>query len=156
MSAYVYIAYEGLRTSPISVEAWLAAVNRCDKLILDKAVSFRAHGQQVVRLKSARRASVRLDRFGIAGARDPSEELIRVMFDIASLLGANVYSERFNKYASADDCVCRRTKHRRTFDKQRACKERQELYQFGLWCAVCVSSALFGFLFGSLYLALTR
>ena len=148
MSTYVYIAFEGLRTSPISEEAWLCAVQECSEFVVDEAWSWSAHGQHVVRLKKDRRATVRLDRFGIAAARDPSKELIAAMFKVASLLGANVYSDRFNKYYSTDDLIRRRTKHRRVLDKQRAYRDRQQLVQIGLWCTLFAASALIGLLLG--------
>lgn len=155
MSTYVYIALDGLRTSPISEEAWSSAVQQCDELVVDPAMA-PGRCSHVVRLKADRRATVRLDRFGIAAARDPSRELIAVMFKVAAALNADVYSERFNKYASTDDWMRRRKKHRRTFDKQRAYKEKQreQLFKFALWCTLCVASTLAGFLLGSLYLAL--
>lgn len=151
MSTYVYIAYEGLRTSPISEEEWLSAVQRCDELMVDDAGTSGGTGQHVVRLKRDRRATVRLDPFGIAAARDPSKELIAAMFKVASILDANVYSERFNRYASTDDWMRRRTNHRRTYDKQRAYKEKRQLLyvQLALWCIFCAASALLGSLLGS-------
>lgn len=154
MGTYVYIALEGLRKSPITEEAWLSAVQQCDELVVDEPHLLGPHRQCVVRLKKDRQARVRLDRYGIAGARDPSKELIAVMFKVASFLEANVYSERFNKYTSADDWMRRRTSHRRTFDKQRAYSETQHIVHFTLWCILCAASALFGFGLGSLYLAL--
>jgi hypothetical protein len=154
MSTYVYIALEGLRTSPISESAWLAAVQQCDELVVERtSAPFTSSGQHVVRLKKNRRATLRLDRFGIAGARDPSEELVAAMFKVASLLGANVYSDRFNMYKSSSELMHRRTQQRRIFDKQRAYKERQQLVQIGLWCALGLASALFGLLLGTMYLA---
>lgn len=154
MSTYVYIAFEGLRTSPISEEAWLSAVQRCDELVVDQARASGGRGQHVIRLKGDRRATVRLDRFGIACANDPSKELIAVMFKVAAFLNADVYSERFNKYTSADDWMRRKKIDRRAFDKQRAYNEKQQLRYVAIWCAVCAASALLGFLLGSLYLAL--
>jgi hypothetical protein len=148
MSTYVYIALEGLRTSPISEEAWLSAVQQCDELVVDPAsAAFGPRSQHVARLKKDRRASVRLDRFGIAGARDPSNELIAVMFKVAALLGANVYSERFHVYESTADLVRRRTQHRRIFDKQRAYREKQRV---SLWITLGAALTLFGVLLGTL------
>lgn len=154
MSTYVYIAFEGLRTSPISEEAWLSAVQRCDELIVDEARASGGRGRHVIRLKKDRRATVRLDRFGIAFANDPSKELIAVMFKVADFLNADVYSERFNKYTSADDWMRRKKIDRRAFDKQRAYKDKQQLRRMAVWCTVCAAAALFGFLLGSLYLAI--
>lgn len=155
MSTYVYIALEGLRTSPISEEAWVWAAQQCDELVVEPARAG-VRSPQIVRLKSDRRATVRLDRFGIAAAKDPSRELISAMFKLASALNADVYSERFHRYASTDDWMRRRQAHRRTFDKQRAYKERQRerLFQFALGCALCAASTFAGFLLGSLYLFL--
>jgi hypothetical protein len=144
MSTYVYIALDGLRTSPISEEAWLSAVLQCDELVILPGGAPGAGNPRVVRLKTDRRATVRLDRFGIASARDPSKEMIDVMFKVASALNANVYSERFNKYASTDDWICRRKKQRRIFDKQRAYKEKEQILLFGLWCILCTAAALVG------------
>ena len=155
MKTYVYIALDGLRTSPISEDAWLSAVQQCDELVVDRAGTAGARGSRVVRLKNDRRATVRLDRFGIASARDPSKDLISVMFKVASALDANVYSEHFNKYASTDDWLRRRTAHRRAFDKQRAFKGgQQQLLHFSLWCGLCTASVVSGFLLGYLYLVL--
>ena len=154
MSTYVYIAFEGLRTSPISEEAWMSAVQRCDELIVDGARASGGRGRPVIRLKKDRRATVRLDRFGVACATDPSKELIAVMFKVAAFLNADVYSERFNKYTSPDDWLRREKFDRRAFDQQRAYKEKQQLFRVAVWCAVCAASALFGFLLGSLFLAL--
>ena len=157
MGNYVYIAKAGLRTSPISEDAWLSAVRQCDELIVDSAGTSR-NSTCVVRLKSDRRATLRLDRFGIAGAPAPSRELISVMFKVAEALNANVYSEHFNKYASTDDWSHRRRQHRRVFDKQRAYQDarKQKLVQFGLWIVVCGLAALAGYLVGTLILALAK
>lgn len=155
MNTYVYIALEGLRTSPISESAWLAAVQQCDELVVERAGTlFSSRGQHVVRLKKDRRATVRLDQFGIAGARDPSKELIAAMFKVASLLGANVYSDRFNMYKSTAELMLRTTQHRRIFEKQRAYRENQQLNQIGLWCTISLAFALFGLLLGTLFLAM--
>lgn len=155
MSNYVYIALEGLRRSPISEEAWLTAVRQCDELIVDTCNSSRSD-KHVVRLKTDRRATVRLDRFGIAGAAAPSRELIGAMFKVAAVLNANVYSEHFNKYSSTDDWSQRRKQHRRVLDKQRAYKDarKQKLLQLGVWCAVCAAAALSGFLLGTFFVSL--
>lgn len=151
MSTYIYIALDGLRTSPISEEAWLFAVQQCDELVVEHAGSpFEARSHHVVRLKKDRRAIVRLDRFGIAAARDPSNELIAVMFKVAALLGANVYSERFHVYQSTADLVRRRTQHRRIFDKQRAYREKQRAIQVSLWITLGAALTLFGLLLGTL------
>lgn len=149
MSTYVYIALEGLRTSPISEEAWLSAVQQCDELVVSPARSRDVRPPHVARLKTDRRATVRLDQFGIASARDPSKDMIAAMFKVATVLNANVYSERFNKYASTDDWVCRRKKHRRIFDKQRAYKEKEQVLLFSLWCILCTGAALVGTLLDS-------
>lgn len=156
MSTYVYIALNGLRTSPISEEAWFYAVQQCDDLVVEPGRSPGARCPRVARLKTDRRATVKLDRFGIAAARDPSRELIAAMFKLASTLNAEVYSERFHRYASTDDWLRRRKAHRRTFDKQRAYKEKQRerLFRFLLCCALCAASTVVGFLLGSLYLFL--
>ena len=157
MGNYVYIAKEGLRRSPISEDAWLSAVRQCDELIVDSAATSRS-STCVVRLKSDRRATLRLDRFGIAGAPAPSRELISVMFKVAEALNASVYSEHFNKYASTDDWSHRRRQHRRVFDKQRAYQDarKKRLVQLGVWCAVCAVAALAGFLLGSFIVTLGR
>ena len=149
MSTYVYIALDGLRTSPISEEAWLSAVQQCEELVVSSGGSPGVRNPRVVRLKTDRRATVRLDRFGIASARDPSREMIAVMFKVASALNANVYSERFNKYASTDDWICRRKKQRRIFERQRAYKEKEQLLLFGLWCVLCTGAALIASLLDS-------
>ena len=154
MSAYVYIAHEGLRKTPISREAWLSAVSQCKELAVDESRSYSAHREHVVRLKRDRRVTLRLDHHGIAGARDPSRELVGVMFKVASYLGANIYSERFNQYTSTDDWTRRRRKHRRAVDKQRAYKGSNRLIQVGLCCTVLAASTIFGFVAAYAFLAL--
>lgn len=156
MGNYVYIANDGLRTAPISEEDWLSAVRQCDELIVDSTAA--ARNAHIARLKSDRRATLRLDRFGVAAAAAPSRELMAVMFKVAAALNANVYSEHFNKYASTDDWIQRRRKHRRTFDKQRAYKDarRQKLLQLGLWCLVCAVAAVSGFLLGTVVVSLAN
>lgn len=149
MSTYLYIAFEGLRDSPISEEEWLSAVKKCSELVVDEARPWSAPGQRVVRLKKDRRATLRLDRFGIAGAQDPSKELIDVMFKVAAQLGAHVYSERFHVYESTDDLVRRRTQHRRIFDKQRAYREKLRAIQISLWITLGAALTLFGLLLGT-------
>jgi hypothetical protein len=84
---------------------------------------------------------------GIAGARDPSNELIAVMFKVAALLGAHVYSDRFHVYESTADLVRRRTQHRRVFDKQRAYREKQRV---SLWITLGAALTLVGLLLGTL------
>ena len=155
MSKYVYIARDGLRKSPISEEAWLSAVGQCDELVVDPRTSSR-RSAHVVRLKSDRRATLRLDRFGIAGADAPSKDLVAAMFKVASALNASVYSEHFNRYASPEEWMQRRRQHRRAFDQQRAYKEtrKERLIRIALWVAVCTAAALAGFLLGTLYVML--
>lgn len=157
MSAYVYIALDGLRKSPISEEAWLSAVAQCEDLMIDRTSASR-RSAHVVRLKADRRATLRLDRFGIAGAAAPSEELVAAMFKVASALNANVYSEHFNKVGSPDEWMQRRKEHRRAYDRQRAYKEtrKENLRRVGLWSAVCSAATLAGFLMGTLYVAMTN
>ena len=155
MSNYVYIALDGLRKSPISEEAWLSAVAQCDELVVDpRAMSRRS--AHVVRLKSDRRATLHLDRFGIAGADAPSKELVSAMFKVASTLHANVYSEHFNRYASTDEWMLRRKRHRRAYEQQRAYKETRKHYlsRLARWGAACAGAALAGFLLGTLYVVL--
>ncbi|MBZ2209644.1 hypothetical protein [Massilia soli] len=155
MTNYVYIALDGLRKSPISEEAWLSAVGQCEDLVIDPTASSR-RSAHVVRLRTDRRATLRLDRFGIAAAASPSKELIAAMFKVASVLNASVYSEHFNRYRSPDEWMLRRTLHRRAFDQQRAYKEarKDRLWRMLLWLAVCAAAALAGFLLGTLYVTL--
>lgn len=153
MSTYIYIARDGLRTTPISEDAWLTAVGQCDELVVDDAAAQDARSASLVRLKKDLRATARLDRFGIVGARNPSAELITVLFKVASTLGANVYSDRFNQYESADEYIERRQYQRRAFDNQRAYKQpKQQFLGLALGGAVCATAVLFGFLLTGLYL----
>lgn len=153
MSTYIYIAHDGLRTAPISEDAWLNAVEQCDELVVDNPAAQDARSARLVRLKKDRRATARLDRFGIVGAKDPSTELIPVLFKVASALGANVYSDRFHQYESADEYIERRQYQRRVFDSQRAYKQhKQQLFGVALGGAVCAAAALAGFLLGGLFL----
>jgi hypothetical protein len=119
MSSRVYIALDRLEETPISFDTWLAAARQCDDVIVleenrhDKIYHF-------VALKGDKNAQLYLSPYGLVYAQNPSRKLIVVMFKLASILNAGVYSERLNRYNSVGDWERRTRKYRHAQNNHRA------------------------------------
>jgi hypothetical protein len=116
MSRHVHIAYDRFKDSPIhspiSAAAWVAAVGRCPALARPPGRGRDASGPEVVALAANPRERLRLDVYGLGTVQNPSRAMVEAMFEVATTLGAGVYSERCKRYASPDDWERRTRKYR--------------------------------------------
>ncbi len=97
MSFHVYIARDGWAETPITQAEFVEAARSHPDLDVREharyvAVSLRGHRSE--RLHATQ---------GWVHAQAPSEALVRVMFDLAALLDARVWSERAKPYRDLDD-----------------------------------------------------
>jgi hypothetical protein len=113
MSNYIHIAREGFSKSPIQTKEWLAAVRRCNELIVEEKKDILGKSYQKVSLKTDSKAECRLDKDGMVRAEIPSKELIVVMFKLAEILKAGIYSDSLRKFKTVHDCERRARKYRR-------------------------------------------
>ncbi|MGO8753757.1 MAG: hypothetical protein ACLQHK_00810 [Gallionellaceae bacterium] len=116
MSYRVYIALDGFKETPISLDAWLAAARQCDDVIVVEEKN--RHGKicHFVILKGDKRARLDLSPEGLVYAQNPSRELIVAMFKLSNILNAGIYSERKHRYDSVEDWE-RRNKRRAKVQK---------------------------------------
>lgn len=112
MSKHVYIAYDRFKDSPIPAAAWIAAVSQCPALRRPPGGGRDASPPEVVALAADPRQRLRLDVYGLGTVQDPSRAMVEAMFEVATRLGAGVYSERCRRYASPDDWERRTRKYR--------------------------------------------
>lgn len=144
MSYQVYIAREGFRHSPIAPDEWLAAARQCDELAVDDQQN--EHGLRIltIHLQADKRAQLNLRSYGMVEAQDPSRDLILVMFKLATLLGAAVYSERLRKYRSIEDWERRTKNYRQTRDERRAKAKRGFRFIMASWVAALAFAVVAG------------
>lgn len=138
MSFHVYIARDKFKDSPISPEEWFAAATKCDELFFGNK---KREGRVCTgaKLKADNRQRLDLTPYGLVHAQNPSKELIAVMFKLADLLGARVYSEKLKQYESVDDWE-KRTKNFRYDLASRRNKYRSEWYKRKIfWLIIAIS-----------------
>lgn len=129
MSFHVYLAKPGWKKTwqdnPITPAEWTAAVNATDAL--EKIVPPKKQSNHMAlgtRLKRDGRQRLRWGQ-GFVNAEAPSEALITVMFMLAEILGAKVYSEKAKPYASVEDWKNRTKKYYTKREMRRAVRTRE-------------------------------
>lgn len=120
MSFHVYIARPGFKHSPLTREQWLAAAQGRPQLKVlggPGSVCFALVGDSAQRLA--------LDPHGLVHTQNPSRALVDVMFELAGVLEAGVYSEKLKRYSSPEDWEERTRSHRAQYQRQRALQRRE-------------------------------
>ncbi|MFA7276340.1 MAG: hypothetical protein WC043_06015 [Pseudobdellovibrionaceae bacterium] len=144
MSYHVYVAYNGFKETPIAPANFQAAVKACPELsVPPKTESFRTAW-----LKEQKRQRLHLTVYGLIDAQAPSEDLIHVMFKIAKILGARVYSERLKPYDSPEDWEKRTRTYRQKTEAARQNYRRQKNLRLLLWISFITACLVIGWMTG--------
>jgi hypothetical protein len=136
---HVYIARAGFEEAPFSMEEWLAAARRCDALEIKRTKTWKLEIHEVF-LRGNRRAWLSLRPYGLILAQRPDKPLVEVMFRLAELLDAGVYSLTWNeardsliahdRFASVEDWDQRTAEARLRLQQRRAdFKKRRAHYR---------------------------
>ena len=144
-SYHVYVSREGFKDNPIPMEQWLAAARQCNELVVEDQAN-RQRPNYRITLKANGRSRFELTPYGLIQVQAPSREQIVVMFKLASLLDAGVYSEDLHRYISIEDWEERTREYRLDRDKRMSAyraKRRTKIILFILFLFVC---ALAGYL----------
>ena len=72
--------------------------------------------------------------------------MIRVMFSLANVLGAGVYSEDLERYASVEDWDQRTAEYRRNLSERRKIAKRKRRTRYIVLVLVVAISAVVGFI----------
>lgn len=148
MSFHVYVARDGFKSSPISVADWVDAARQCSKLVLPDGFNQSGVRISVAMLKSNRRQCLSLDPHGLIHAQDPSQELVEVMFELAALLNAGVYSEKLKRFQSVGDWRERTNSYRMQRGRQLAAARKHKRRRLAIYIAIIASSAVLGWVIG--------
>ena len=148
MSFHIYVARDGFKSTPISTAEWMDAVRQCSRL--DSPDEFSRSGVRIcaAALKSDRPQRLALDPHGLIDAQDPNQELVDVMFELAGLLNAGVYSEKLKRFKSVDDWRERTNSYRVQRERQLAESRQHRRRRLATYLAVVASSAILGWLIG--------
>jgi hypothetical protein len=117
MSHHVHIAREGFKDDPIPDKEWKLAIQDCDDLIFKERRNEKGDWNIAI-LKSDNKQHLNVTPNGLMFAQNPSKELVKAMFNIASVLNANVYSERNKPYESVEDWEKRTKKYRENRERR--------------------------------------
>ena len=145
MSYHVYVSKEGFKDNPIPMEDWLAAARRCNELVVEEQTN-RQRPNFRITLRTNRHSRFERTPYGLIHVQAPSKEQVEVMFKLANLLDANVYSEDLDHYISVDDWEEKTREYRRDRDERISSfrvKRRTKLIFFILFLLAC---ALAGYL----------
>jgi len=116
MSSYVSISKRDWKNNPISKEEWKKAAQtialHIKELSVEPVKNKNYPDNVIVYLKSNKRMNLHLDPYGVVTAQDPNEELVEIMFKLAEVMNAKVYSERAVPYKSLEDWEKRTKKYR--------------------------------------------
>jgi hypothetical protein len=151
MSHTVDVAYPEFKQQPIAKKALLDAIetitNRNRNLIPVTGVEERTKGNiAVARLDGPRQQKVSLSVYGLVFVQNPDKDLVEILFEIASILNAKVYSERLKSYASPEDWEKRTTEYRkRRNDRLEKHSKRKQLNILGwmIFALLCFLSVLY-------------
>jgi hypothetical protein len=141
----VYIAREGFKDNPIGVQEWEAAVRQCKELQLDER-SRGPGGNRLARLRGGKGTHLSRTPYGLLHTQNPPIEMIRVMFSLANVLGAGVYSEDLERYASVEDWDQRTAEYRRNLSERRKIAKRKRRTRYIVLVLVVAISAVVGFI----------
>lgn len=144
MSRSVCIAKQGFKETPIDRQSWLATARLIDELVVEEYPGNQGALRHRVSLKSDKASKLWLSVYGVIETQNPSEELVVVMFKLAEMLGAEVYSERLKKYHSVEDWEKRTRKYRQSYEAR--CNETHRSLRLKLlaWAILTVLSATAG------------
>jgi len=145
MSLHVYIAREGFKETPILLPEWLMAARQCEELQIEQR-KVKARTVVVVTLKGDPRARLSRTPYGLIDAQNPSSGLVSVMFKLAQMLNAGVYSEDLERYDSVEDWDRRTAGYRYNLGLRRAIAKRRRR----LSVVILVLFMLFGAVVGLL------
>lgn len=140
MSYHVYVSREGFKDNPIPLDAWLAAARQCDDLVVEELPNRQRKSYRIT-LKTNRRSRFDRTPYGLIHVQAPSRDQVLVMFKLADLLDAGVYSEHLDRYTSVEDWEERTREYRRDHDlKVSAYKARRRLrlILFILFLLACI------------------
>ncbi|MDL5031540.1 hypothetical protein QRD43_06425 [Pelomonas sp. APW6] len=148
MSFHIYVARDGFKSNPISTSDWMDAARQCPKLDLSDEFNRSGVRISVAKLKSNRRQHLSLDPHGLIHAQDPTQELVEVMFELAGLLNAGVYSEKLTRFQSVDDWRDRTNSYRMQRGRQLAEARKRRRRRMAMYIAVIASSVVLGGIIG--------
>jgi hypothetical protein len=151
MSHTVYTAYPGFKQEPIAqaavVDAILAVTYRNQNLIAVTSAEKHTKGIiAVARLDGSKQQKISLSVYGLVFVQNPDKELVEILFEIASILNAKVYSERLKPYAGPEDWEKRATEYRKRrnlrIEKQ---SKRKQIKMLGwmIFALACLLSVLY-------------
>jgi hypothetical protein len=120
VSYHVYIARSEFKETPIEEAEWLAAARSAAQLSVGERTNRAGRKIFSIHLKDNKRERLHRTQYGLIDAQDPSPELVAVMFDLARILEARVYSERLKPYSSVEDWRRRTGAYRERRDAARS------------------------------------
>jgi hypothetical protein len=125
MSLHVYVARSGWKDTPILEQEWIDAIARCPELEARPVENRKRSYPPLAVLRGQPRQRLEL-MDGFIHAQRPEEPLVAVLFALAEILDARVYSERGKPYASVEDWErkTRSYRRRREHDVREARKHR--------------------------------
>jgi hypothetical protein len=151
MSHTVYIAYPGFKQEPIAqaavVDAILAVTYRNQNLIAVTSAQKHTKGNiAVARLDGSKQQKISLSVYGLVFVQNPDKEFVEILFEIASILNAKVYSERLKPYASLEDWEKRTAEYRKRRKhrlEKHSKREQIKILGWMIFALVCLLSALY-------------
>ncbi|NHZ93312.1 hypothetical protein F2P45_30520 [Massilia sp. CCM 8733] len=148
MSFHVYIARAGFKETPIGPDEWFASASDCAELRVEKHLN--RHGTMfcTVTLKDRRNAGLHLTPHGLIDAQEPSKELILTMFRLAAMLGAGVYGENLDRYASPDHWETHTAADRRTRADRREKRKMARRWRACCYALILIAGAMIGWAAG--------
>lgn len=146
MSFHVYVSRPGFKDEPIFGDEWVAAARSCPRLSVVEHLNRRGVSHHQVKLAGTGKF-LWLTPYGLIHAQDPPEDLVEVMFEIAAILGAGVYSERLKRYDSVSDWRERTHRYRASRSAATAIANGRRRWLLTLWALLIVCSLSAGWLF---------
>lgn len=148
MSFHVYVARAGFKSNPIGAADWIDAARQCPEL--DVRDEFNRAGVRIylVQLKSHRRQQLSLDPHGLIHTQDPNQELVEVMFKLAGLLDAGVYSEKLKRFQSVNDWRDRTNSYRVQRNLRLAVARKNRHRRLAISIAIIAASSILGWFIG--------
>jgi hypothetical protein len=143
MSFHVYVSRPGFKESPISAEEWLGVARKNSRLSVEERQNRLGVKRYEVSLAQGGER-ISLSAYGLIHAQNPSENLVEVMFELASALEAGVYSERLIRYKSVADWRRRSQKYRNATENRLQKATRTKRLRLLLWVTLILLSALLG------------
>lgn len=145
MSFHVYISRDGFKDNPIPMDQWLTAVRQCGEVIVEDPTNQQRTNYRVT-LKSNRHARFERTPYGLIHVQAPSREQIEVMFKLANLLDAGVYSEDLDRYVSVEDWEEKTRKFRHARDEHISAYRIKRRIKFGFIILFLFACALIGYI----------